>query len=238
MTSLRQQRAILRTRHALHGLSPKQKRAAMLRGAAQAALLKKMPPKDRAKRLPVPKVPLPRDPFDYRWYVLLTKAQQERKAAARLHKAGYAAFCPVEKVEAKTSRVVKNQRHLIERPVLTSMVLVGCELGRDMPWLFVLDRDRFPEVFAPIVFNGAPVEVSHKGLDWCREKNGSFGRTRDYTPLVDDDVRIVDGSLLGLTGKVVEVVKGAAMVKLAGLGGVLADLAEPAKVDENWLEPV
>lgn len=235
--SLRQTRHILKTRHALAGLSPRQKREALRRGAAQMAELEKLPPLKRVRRRKAPDLPhFPVDPLRYQWFVLVTRARSEAKAARSLAEVGAAPFCPMEIVEARTNSRARNRRHEIYRPILTSLLPVGFAWGEDVPWLHLLDRDAFPDIVAVIAFDGKPARLPYDALFALRDQDGRQGRTRHYTAMIGDEVRVTDGKFSGIKGRVVDVKDGQALIELLGLTGVLAKLAEPAEMPEDWLE--
>mgnify|MGYP000044189664 CR=1 FL=1 len=217
-------------KHALAGLTPKQKRAALRRGETEMARLAALRRTERTRKRALGEVPFPGDPLRYNWFVLVTAANQERKSAARLYQAGFAAYVPYAQVEARQSRTMHGKRHMTRRPLLTSMVVAGFDAANTPPWLYVLDREQFPELYGVIAFNGQPARLPFDGLFKLKALDGMQDRTRHYTPLVGDTVRILDDVFLkrfgdNFEGVVTAVDDGFASVEIKGLEGLFGGTA-------------
>lgn len=236
MTSLRHQHAIARIKHDAHRLTPDER--------AKIGL----PARPRLRH--IHPSALPSNPADFVWFALTTTTRGEPKAVEALCREGFAAFNPTEVVEMRASRRAKFRRRDRERAILTSTVLAGFR-GRwvnrrvdgemrdvfhaDVPWLTVL---RLPRITGVIGMGDGPVRVPLGNVLVLQERCGQRAPTRNWAAKVGDEVEVSWGAFAGQTGTVVELADGAAKVALFGATGLLASLAEPLEVPEQWVNEI
>lgn len=209
MTSKRHKLAMERIKHHSHGLTKRQR--------VKVGLPAKAIPKVFDRVLP------PDDPSCFEWYVLQTLPQQEEAAARALVREGFAAFNPVEMVQVKSGCRQKHKRRVMPRPFLTSMVLVGFELGC-ASWLRVLGINQVVDV---IKFGDVPAVMPFANMMALVIIDGCRGASRKWMPMEGDCVEVRTGAWAGRLGEVkklkdgiakIELLKGETdQIKLAGL---------------------
>lgn len=91
-------------------------------------------------------------------------------------------------------------------------------------------------VVAFVGMGEGPVAVSLRNVLGIRERHRSRSGTRNWTASVGDKVEVSYGAFSGQHGQIVELVNGAAKVKLFGGTGVLEKLAMPLSVPEAWVK--
>ena len=129
----------------------------------------------------------------FKWFVLYTKPNFEKKIYASLLQRGFICFLPLK----KTSRNWSDRKKIIEMPLFPNYLFVYTTL-----------RDRFKvlEVTSAasyVNYNGAPATISDKDLVTVKKMMSDPSVIiEDY--LNGDPVEIVDGPFNGLTGIVFE----------------------------------
>lgn len=187
----------------------------------------------------------PANPGAYVWFALTTTKQGEAKAVLELARAGFMAFNPTELVSMRASRKARHHRQDRERAMYTGIVLAGF-VGRwahrprgadvlhaDVPWLTVLGMEH---VVAFVGMGEGPVSVSLGNVMAIRMRHRSRASTRNWSASVGDTVEVSYGAFSGKQGQIVELMDGAAKVKLFGGTGLLAKLAVPLSVPEAWVK--
>jgi transcription antitermination factor NusG len=128
------------------------------------------------------------------WYVASTKARHEKKVAVHLQNKRVEVFVPLY----KTTHSWKGRRAVVHLPLFPGYVFVHIPLQERMRVLEV------PGVIRLIGSKGLPIPVPDAEVEQLRSCL-SFGFNAEPIPYLrtGDLVRIVDGPLAGLKGRVV-----------------------------------
>lgn len=135
-------------------------------------------------------------PAEPKWYAVYTNPRAEKLVRNRLIEAGIEVFLPLQ----KTYRQWSDRKKLIEKPLLSSYVFV-----RVTPALF-------PKVYQAqgvvrfVSFEGQPASIPQNQIDNLRLLINSDAEIEVTTEQFDkgDNVEVVKGSLVGLTGELVK----------------------------------
>jgi len=139
----------------------------------------------------------PLKPAMPRWYAIYTNPRAEKLVNSRLLESGIEVFLPL----IKTFRKWSDRKKLVEKPLLNSYVFVKVK-PKEFPLVF-----KTPGVVRFVSFEGKPVPIPQNQIDNLKllinsdaeiEVTGeSFGQ--------GDNVEVVSGSLIGLTGELIRI---------------------------------
>ena len=132
-----------------------------------------------------------------KWYAVYTKARAEKQVNERLVELGIETFLPLQ----KTYRQWTDRKKLIEKPLLSSYVFVKTVSGH-FPAVY-----NTPGVVRFVRFEGKPVAIPQCQIDVLRLLVDSDAKI-DVTSEVlakGDNVKVMCGSLTGLTGELISV---------------------------------
>jgi transcriptional antiterminator RfaH len=132
-----------------------------------------------------------------RWYALYTRPRAEKLVFQRLVEEGIETFLPLQ----KTYRMWSDRKKLVEKPLLTSYIFVRT------------NKKNFPKVYKTngvvkfVSFEGQPVSIPQNQIDNLRLLINSNAEievsSEKFAP--GDNVMVVNGSLIGLTGELIKV---------------------------------
>jgi transcription antitermination factor NusG len=132
-----------------------------------------------------------------KWYAVYTNPRAEKLVYSRLIEIGVETFLPL----IKTYRKWSDRKKMVEKPLLSSYVFVKVK-QKEFPLVF-----RTTGVVKFVSFEGQPVAIPQNQIDNLKllinsdaeiEVTGeSFGK--------GDNVEVVSGSLIGLTGELINV---------------------------------
>jgi len=132
---------------------------------------------------------------DPKWYAVYTNPRAEKQVRDRLMEAGVEVFLPLQ----KTYRIWSDRKKLVEVPLLSSYVFVK-----------VIPKD-FPKVYQSsgvvrfITFEGQPASIPQNQIDNLRLLINSEAEIEISSEKFEkgDNVEVIRGSLIGLTGELV-----------------------------------
>jgi transcriptional antiterminator RfaH len=135
--------------------------------------------------------------IDPKWYAIYTNPRAEKQVRDRLLEAGVEVFLPLQ----KTYRIWSDRKKLVEVPLLSSYVFVK-----------VIPKD-FPKVYQSsgvvrfITFEGQPASIPQNQIDNLRLLINSDTEIEISSEKFEkgDNVEVVRGSLIGLTGELVNI---------------------------------
>lgn len=144
-----------------------------------------------------PKNPLLKKNIEPKWYAIYTNPRAEKQVRDRLLEAGIEVFLPLQ----KTYRQWSDRKKLIEKPLLSSYVFV-----KVIPL-------HFPKVYQVkgvvrlITFEGQPASIPQNQIDNLRLLINSDAEIEISSEKFDrgDNVEVIRGSLIGLTGELVTI---------------------------------
>jgi transcriptional antiterminator RfaH len=133
--------------------------------------------------------------IDPKWYAVYTNPRAEKQVRDRLIEAGVEVFLPLQ----KTFRIWSDRKKLIERPLLSSYVFV-----KVVPL-------EFPKVYQTsgivrfVTFEGQPASIPQNQIDNLRLLINSDTEIEISSEKFEqgDNVEVIRGSLIGLTGELV-----------------------------------
>jgi transcription antitermination factor NusG len=132
-----------------------------------------------------------------KWYALYTRPRAEKQVYQRLVEAGIETFLPLQ----KTYRQWSDRKKLVEKPLLSS-------------YIFVMTKSRyFPSVYKTqgvvkfVTFEGHPASIPQKQIDNLRLLINSDAEIEVTSEKFEqgDNVEVVSGSLVGLTGELIKI---------------------------------
>lgn len=132
-----------------------------------------------------------------KWYAVYTRPRAEKLVYNRLVEADIETFLPMQ----KTIRQWSDRKKLIEKPLLSSYVFVRTR------------KKHFPVVYRTsgvvkfITFEGLPVAIPQNQIDNLRLLINSDAEIEVTSEKFSqgDNVEVVSGSLIGLTGELINV---------------------------------
>jgi transcription antitermination factor NusG len=132
-----------------------------------------------------------------KWYALYTRPRAEKLVYKRLVEAGIETFLPLQKVYRKWS----DRKKLIEKPLLSSYIFVKT------------NSKRFPVVYKTngvvkfVSFEGQPVSIPKNQIDNLKLLINSDADIEVSSEKFEqgDNVEVVSGSLVGLTGELIKI---------------------------------
>ncbi|MEI6950294.1 UpxY family transcription antiterminator [Paraflavisolibacter sp. H34] len=151
--------------------------------------------------------------MSYKWYAVYTRPRWEKKVNTLLTERGFESYCPLNRVRRKWSDRVK----LVEEPLFKSYVFVRIS-DEDRTGVRMTDG-----VINFIYWNGKPAIIKDKEILAIR----LFLEEYENVQLVkmevkpNERVRVTDGPLADLEGKVLEVKGKTARVAIDSLGYIL-----------------
>ncbi len=132
-----------------------------------------------------------------KWYAIYTHPRAEKQVRDRLIEAGIEVFLPLQ----KTYRIWSDRKKLVEVPLLSSYVFV-----RVCPVSFVKVYQTHG-VVRFVSFEGQPAPIPQKQIDNLRLLINSNAEIEVSSEKFEqgDAVEVVRGSLIGLTGELIEI---------------------------------
>ena len=139
----------------------------------------------------------PKKTIEEKWYALYTRPRAEKLVYKRLVEEGVETFLPLQ----KTYRIWSDRKKLVEKPLISS-------------YLFVKTRARyFPIVYKIqgvvkfVSFEGLPVSIPSNQIDILRLLVNSDAEIEVSSEnfAKGDNVEVVSGSLVGLTGELIKI---------------------------------
>lgn len=129
-----------------------------------------------------------------RWYVAYTKARHEKKVSAHLQMKRVEVFLPIY----KTTHRWNGRRALLQLPLFPCYVFVRISLHDRLRVLEV------PGVIHLVGTGGLPTPLPDAEIEQLRNSLSCGIQAEPYPYLYSgDSVRVIDGPLVGLTGKVI-----------------------------------
>jgi transcriptional antiterminator RfaH len=149
---------------------------------------------DSSKKVLMPV--LTKKTFEFKWYAIYTNPRAEKLVRDRLIESDIEVFLPLQ----KTYRIWSDRKKLVERPLLSSYVFV-----KVTPVLF-------PKVYQTqgvvrfVTFEGQPAFIPQNQIDNLRLLINSDAEIEISTEKFEqgDNVEVVTGSLVGLTGELIK----------------------------------
>jgi transcriptional antiterminator RfaH len=130
-----------------------------------------------------------------KWYAIYTNPRAEKLVYARLLEIGVETFLPLQ----KTIRQWSDRKKLVEKPLLSSYVFVKV-IPKEFPAVY-----KTIGVVKFISFEGHPVAIPQNQIDNLKlliNSDAEIEVTSDKLAK-GDNVKVVTGSLIGLTGELV-----------------------------------
>jgi transcription antitermination factor NusG len=159
------------------------------------------------------------------WYALKVKPRFERSVATHLRSRGYDPFLPVYSAKRQWSDRVKS----IELALFPGYLFCQFDLSNRLPIL------TSPGVNFIVGVGKAPQAIADHEIDAIRSVIGSGLYYEPYPYLnVGELVRIEQGALTGLVGRVTEVKNSARLVISVNL--LMRSVS--AEIDRKWITPV
>ena len=159
------------------------------------------------------------------WYALHVRSRSELVVAAILSKKDYEVFCPTHKVRRQWTDRIRT----LEFPLFAGYLFCRFNVDKRLPILVT------PGVLG-IVGNGRlPTAVDHAEIEAIQKvvRSGSVYEPHPYLS-VGEQVRIIHGSLSGVTGIIIEAKKTYRVV----LSVNLLMRSVSVEVDQSWIEPI
>jgi transcription antitermination factor NusG len=139
----------------------------------------------------------PKKATDDKWYALYTRPRAEKLVYERLVEAGIETFLPLQKVY----RTWSDRKKLIEKPLLSSYIFVNTN-SKCFPVVY-----KTTGVVKFVSFEGQPVSIPRNQIDNLRLLINSDAEIEvsceKFAP--GDNVEVVSGSLIGLTGELIKI---------------------------------
>jgi transcriptional antiterminator RfaH len=134
---------------------------------------------------------------DEKWYAIYTRPRAEKQVYQRLSESGVETYLPMQ----KTIRQWSDRKKVVEKPLLSSYIFVKT------------NPKYFPVVYKTngvvkfVSFEGQPVSIPQKQIDNLRlliNSNADIEVTSENFAK-GDNVEVVSGSLVGLTGELIKI---------------------------------
>jgi transcription antitermination factor NusG len=132
-----------------------------------------------------------------KWYAIYTNPRAEKLVYTRLLETGVETFLPLQ----KTYRQWSDRKKLVERPLLSSYVFVKV-IPKEFPLVY-----KTTGVVKFVSFEGRPVAIPQNQIDNLRLLVNSDAEIEvtGESLAKGDNVEVVSGSLIGLTGELVSI---------------------------------
>ncbi len=142
---------------------------------------------------------VPKNKVEGKWYAIYTKPRAEKLVYQRLMEEGVETFLPLQKTYRKWS----DRKKLIEKPLLPSYLFVKTKSKN-----FHLTY-RVPGVVKFVSFEGKPVAIPQKQIDNLILLVNSDAKIEVTCEnfAAGDQVEVVNGALVGLTGELIQIGK-------------------------------
>ncbi len=142
---------------------------------------------------------VPKKTTEEKWYALYTCPRAEKQVYQRLLEEEIETFLPLQ----KTFRVWSDRKKLIEKPLLSSYLFVRIKSKK----FYNISRIRGIVKF--VSFEGRPVPIPQKQIDNLRLLVNSDARIEVTSEnfAKGDNVEVISGSLIGLTGELITIGK-------------------------------
>lgn len=132
-----------------------------------------------------------------KWYALYTRPRAEKLVYQRLVEANIETFLPLQ----KTYRMWSDRKKLVEKPLLSSYIFVKT-CSKNFPVVYQTNG-----VVKFVSFEGHPVSIPQYQIDNLRLLINSDAEievsSEKFAP--GDNVEVVNGSLVGLTGELIKI---------------------------------
>jgi transcriptional antiterminator RfaH len=132
-----------------------------------------------------------------KWYALYTRPRAEKLVFQRLIEEGIETFLPLQ----KTYRMWSDRKKLVEKPLLSSYIFVKTK-KKSFPKVY-----KVPGVVKFVSFEGQPVSIPQNQIDNLRLLINSDAEIEVSSDKFaqGDNVVVVSGSLIGLTGELIRI---------------------------------
>jgi transcription antitermination factor NusG len=132
-----------------------------------------------------------------KWYAIYTQPRAEKLVFTRFNENGIESFLPL----IKTIRKWSDRKKLVEKPLLSSYVFVRV-IPKEFPLVY-----RTNGVVKFVSFEGQPVAIPQNQIDNLKLLINSDAEIEVTGEKFDkgDNVEVVSGSLVGLTGELIKV---------------------------------
>ena len=132
-----------------------------------------------------------------KWYALYTRPRAEKQVYQRLVEEGIETFLPLQ----KTYRMWSDRKKLVEKPLLSSYVFVKTK-SKNFPMVY-----KTQGVVKFVSFEGHPVSIPQNQIDNLRLLINSDAEIEVSSENFarGDNVEVVSGSLVGLTGELIRI---------------------------------
>jgi transcriptional antiterminator RfaH len=139
----------------------------------------------------------PKKPGENKWYAIYTNPRAEKLVYQRLLEEEIETFLPLQ----KTFRVWSDRKKLIEKPLLPSYLFVKTTT-KHFPQLY-----KIRGIVKLVSFEGKPVSIPQNQIDNLRllvNSDAEISVTSENF-VRGDNVEVVSGSLIGLTGELIKI---------------------------------
>ena len=132
-----------------------------------------------------------------KWYALYTRPRAEKQVYQRLVENQIETFLPLQ----KTYRMWSDRKKLVEKPLLSSYIFVKTK-SKYFPDVF-----KVPGVVKFVTFEGHPASIPQNQIDNLRLLINSDEEIEISSEKFarGDNVEVVNGSLIGLTGELIRI---------------------------------
>ena len=140
---------------------------------------------------------VPKKAIEEKWYAIYTNPRAEKQVYQRLVEVGVETFLPLQ----KTYRVWSDRKKLIEKPLIPSYLFVRIH-ARNFHNVYTQ-----PGVVKFISFEGKPVSIPNNQIDNLKLLVNSDAKIAVSSEIFakGDNVEVISGSLIGLTGELIKV---------------------------------
>jgi transcriptional antiterminator RfaH len=143
------------------------------------------------------KITILKNTEEEKWYALYTRPRAEKLVFQRLIDAGVETFLPLQ----KTYRTWSDRKKLVERPLLSSYIFVKAR-SKNFPVIYKTNG-----VVKFVTFEGHPASIPQKQIDNLRlliNSDEEIEVTGEKFAK-GDNVEVINGSLVGLTGELINI---------------------------------
>ena len=132
-----------------------------------------------------------------KWYAIYTRPRAEKLVDERLVEEEIESFLPLQKVY----RIWSDRKKLVEKPLISSYVFVKTN-SLNFPNVY-----KIPGVVKFVTFESIPVSIPQKQIDILRLLINSDAEIEVSSEnfAKGDNVEVVSGSLVGLTGELIKI---------------------------------
>ena len=134
-----------------------------------------------------------------KWYAIYTKPRAEKQVNQRLQEEGVETFLPLQ----TTFRIWSDRKKLVEKPLLPSYLFVKVK-AKNFHHVY-----RIQGIVKFVSFEGKPVSIPIKQIDNLRLLVNSDAEIEVTSEnfAQGDNVEVMSGSLVGLTGELIKIGK-------------------------------